>query len=176
MKNWIMMFVIFFVCMLNTNTAGAEVSAAILVNQRTDVLEARVEIPYDEDGPWTVGLSAIYFKDAEHPHSDFGLGLFGKLTVDPNATVPVSEWLPVVGDWLDLPESISIETYIIMKGEAYQVGDGEDIDVAFTLGAGGEAGPVIVEYVYNIIEGGDSGNPIMYSGPVVYLGLKPIRF
>ena len=167
---------VFVLSLFNLAVAkGENVSVAILTNQRTDVLEARVEIPYDTDSPWSVGLSGIYFKDAEHPSGDFGLGLFAKVAVDPNTTVPVSEWLPVIGDWFDLPESVSIENYFIFKGDMYPVGD-NDFDLSMSIGAGGESGPLIIEYTYNIIEGGDSGNPIMFSGSVLYLGLKPIRF
>ena len=170
-KKWIFLIVLLMACV---SQAGNDTSFALLTNDVTDCLEARIEWSYD--AVWSVGVLATYFEDAEDPREDWGAGLFAKLIVDPNAEVPVANWFPAIGEWLNLPESLSILTYLIGKGELYPCEDDKDIDIAASIGAGGEIGPVVVEYLYRIIEGGDSGNPMLFSGAVIYFGLKPIRF
>ena len=153
--------------------AKAETSFSILTNSNTDFLEGRIEFG-DVNDPWSIGVLGKYFEDVDDSREDWAVGLYAKLAVDPNATFPIKEWLPEVGEWINLPESISAATYLIFKGELYPCENRADI--VGSIGAGGEIGPVIVEYIYTIIESGDSGNPLQTSGTIFYFGLKPIKF
>ena len=169
-KKWMVLMVLLMACV---SQAGNE-SFTLMTNANTDCLEGRFEWTYDP--VWSVGILATYFEDAEDPREDWGAGLFARLIVDPNAEVPVANWFPAIGEWLNLPESLSILTYLIGKGEIYPCDKSNDIDVVASIGAGGEIGPVVIEYLYRIIEGGDSGNPLLDSKAVFFFGLKPIRF
>lgn len=134
----------------------------------TSMAEVRVGHSYGPD--WTVGALATYFADdVEHPGKDWGLGAYAKLVVDPNASFPVANWLPKLGDWLDLPESLTAETYLIGKGQVLPYDGG--IDFAGSIGGGARVGPVFGEIVYDVVESGDADNPILASGMTIWMGL-----
>lgn len=141
---------------------------AALTDIGTSMAEVRVGHSY---GPnWTVGALATYFaEDSLQPSKDWGLGAYAKLVVDPNASVPVSGWLPKLGDWLDLPESLTAETYLIGKGQVLPYDGG--VDFAGSIGGGAQVGPVFGELVYDIVESGDADNPILASGMSIWFGL-----
>lgn len=138
----------------------------------TDIGTSAVEFRFGRvlDETWTVGLLGTWFaEDADQPHEDWGVGAYAKLAVDPNASVPVANWFPEIGDWLDLPETMTAETYLVGKGQLLPYE--ESVDLALSVGAGAQVGPVVGEIVYDIIEGGDSDNPLLASGVTVWVGL-----
>lgn len=166
--------IVLLLCVMSGTGAKAETSFSLLTNDQTDIVEARIE--WDVDPLWSVGVLGSYFEAAEDPREDWAAGCFFKLSVDPNATLPIAGWIPEIGDWLNLPDEITVNTYIIGKGEIFPCFGEKEIDIVASIGAGGEVGPVIIEYVYRIIEGGDANNPLLFSGPVLYFGLKPVRW
>lgn len=151
-----------------------EISVSVLSNRQTDCVEGRIEFDVPDSNLWTVGLLGKWFEDTEEPREDWAAGLFTKMAVDPNAEIPLANWLPELGQWIQLPDTLTVETYLIGKLEVYPCQTGADI--VGCVGAGGEVGPIIGEYLYRIIEGGDSDNPLLNSGPEFYFGIKPIRF
>lgn len=147
---------------------GAGWEASGLTDLGTSMIEVRLGRELGEN--WTAGILGSYFADdAIHPGKDWGFGGYAKLVVDPNATFPVANWLPKLGDWLDLPESLAAETYLIGKGQVLPY-EGE-VDIAASFGGGAQVGPVAFEAVYNIIESGDADNPILASGLTLWAGL-----
>jgi hypothetical protein len=134
----------------------------------TSMVEVRVGHDWGKD--WTVGLLGTYFADdAEDPGEDWGIGAYAKLVVDPDASIPLAGWLPKIGDWLDLPESLVAETYLIGKWQALPYDDG--IDMAGAVGAGAQVGPVFGEVCYDVIESGNADNPVATSGMSIMAGL-----
>lgn len=134
----------------------------------TSMAEFRVGRVLDET--WTVGALAEWFpEDAENPSEDWAAGAYVKLAVDPNASMPVANWFPRVGDWLQLPETLTAETYLIGKGRVLPYEDG--VDFALSFGGGAQVGPVFGEVVYDIVESGDADNPVTASGMTIWLGL-----
>jgi hypothetical protein len=142
---------------------------------------AEARIGHDVGGVWEVGGLARYFTrlDDEDGGPLFGAGVYAKLRVDPNASVPLANWLPQLGDWMGLPETIKGETYIIAKGQALPY-DWEKVDFGLSIGPGVKVGPVTVEYVYEIIESGSASNPggepVLFSGATLWFGLAPLEF
>lgn len=163
-----LMVVAFLAFLSCTHALAGDWSVSALTDTGTSMIEARVETVIDQN--WRVGLLATYFPDdAQEPSKDWGVGGYTKLIVDPNASIPVANWLPKVGDWLNLPETLAVETYLIGKGEVLPYDGG--VDLALSVGGGGQIGPVFAEYIYQIIESGGADNPLLYSGPVLWLGL-----
>lgn len=149
------------------------VSTSVLTDMRADMLEVRVTKTLDDF--WSVGALGTYFADnSDDPAKDWGIGGFVKLTVDPDAKFPVANWLPWLGEKLQLPESLDADAYIIGKGEVLPYDD--DIDLMLGVGPGFAMGPFIVEYLFNLVESGDSDSPALSSKPVLWFGMTPIRF
>lgn len=146
---------------------GWEVSG--LTDLGTSMGEVRIGHEYGKD--WTVGALATYFSEnVDNPSKDWGVGAYAKLVVDPDASIPVANWLPKLGDWLDLPESLTAETYLIGKGQMLPYEGG--IDFAGSVGAGAGVGPAVFEVVYDIVESGDADNPVLASGMTIWFGLR----
>lgn len=144
---------------------GYEFSA--LTDIGTSMGEARVGVDLGET--WSGGILARYLDEADHPSKDWAVGVYGKMVVDPDASVPVADWLPKFGSWLHLPESVAVETYVVGKVVALPYDGG--VDFAGEIGAGGRVGVLGIEYVYGVIESGGSDNPVMYSGPTLWFAL-----
>lgn len=161
------------VAMMVTTVQAKDWSVSALTDSRTNMVEGRVEKVFND--VWRVGFLGTYFADgAANPGKDWGIGGFAKLMVDPNATFPVANWFPKVGDWLKLPETLTAETYLIGKLQALPF-EG-NVDLCGSIGAGAKIGPILIEYVYNIIESGDADNPALDSAAVLWVGIEPIRF
>jgi hypothetical protein len=188
-KFWVSMIVVVLSMVLCSTVYGQDVlvEKSILqgwyneeaVDIQASMIEFRIgkEVKPVEgtESVWDVGLLGTYFvDDASDPSRDWGLGLFAKLAIDPNATIPLSNWLPKLGDWIGLPETISAKTYLIGKGLALPYDGG--VDLMLSVGPGAKVGPVCIEYVYGLVEGGDADNPALTSGPTLWFGLEPIRF
>jgi len=169
-KVWIS-FVVVIMCMILCSTVYGEVpgslewETALLTNIKTDRMEGRAG--YRMDG-WAMGALATWYTN-EDTGAEWSLGAYAKLFVDPNATLPVSDLVPVMGDWLDLPDSIQANGYLIGKFEILPYED--EIDLALSGGVGAEVGPVIIEWVYNVIESGDSAVPQLESKSTLWFGL-----
>lgn len=153
----------------------APLMAAWNVSALTDTATSKLEgrLGFDLDNPvWEVGGLATWFAQQENP--PWSVGAYVKLAVDPNGSIPIANWLPALGTWLHLPESLPAEGYIIGKGEILPYED--NIDFSLGVGAGLQVGPVIGEAIYDIIESGSADNPaggiMVSSGFEVWLGLK----
>lgn len=136
-----------------------------LTDSATSKLEMRAGVEVGES--WTVGLLATWYAE-ESPYK-WGGGGYLKMLVEPAAIVPLKDWLPKIGAWLNLPETLVAETYLIGKIEAVPYEEG--VDLAASPGAGFQVGPAVLEYVYQVVESGDSDNPLLFSGPVLWFGL-----
>ena len=143
----------------------AEVRAGILTNEATNQLEGRVGVPVGE--AWEVGALAKWFTE-DIGGADWGAGAYLKMAVDPNASIALADWLPVVGDMIALPESISASSYLIGKLIYTDTAEGNPLGAA--AGAGFQAGPAVLEVVYQVIESGGSDDPIQQSGLEVWFG------
>lgn len=172
MKTWM---ITLMACLAMAGVTKAETSFSIFTNEKTDCAESRIEFR-DADDVWSWGLLGTYFEDADDPHENWSAGLYAKLVVDPNAECPVANWFPAVGEWIHLPESISVSTYLIGKGEMFTLHEDDGVDFVASIGAGGEVGYVVVEWLYRFMESGGVDNPALRSGPILYFGLKPIKF
>ena len=149
------------------------VSTSVLTDARAGMLEVRVEKSLDDY--WTVGAFGNYFADnSDDPGKDWGIGGLVKLSVDPDASFPVANWLPWIGDKFQLPESLPADAYIIAKGEILPYD--RDIDLLLGVGPGFKVKVFIIEYIYNLVESGDSDSPALSSKPVLWFGMEPLRF
>ena len=100
---------------------------------------------------------------------DWGFGVYGKYIVDPGATIPVADWLPKFGSWLDLPETVTAQTYLIGKGQVIPLDEG--LDLSGSIGAGMQISVAVVEWTYDFIESGDSDEPQLSSGSTLWVAL-----
>ena len=170
MKRVAMMLMLLVLCGCQ---ATGDWSASVLTDVKTSMVEGRVSREIDAN--WSAGLLATWFpEDAVEPHQDWGAGGFVKYIVNPDATVPFAKWFPWVGTWLELPESISAQTYMIAKLQALPYSGG--VDVEGSPGVGATVGPMFLEYTYAIIESGDADTPEVSSGSTLWVGVTPIRF
>ncbi len=173
--------IVMMVLMLCTALYGQDVNepfwAGWYNQEAVDVATSmvKVRVGYELDDLWDIGFFGTYFADDSiEPGRDWGLGLFVKLTVDPNATFPVADWLPKIGDWLKLPDELEAETYLV--GEVQGLPYDGDIDLMLSVGPGASVGPVFIEWLFNVVESGESDNPELTSKPVLWVGLTPLRF
>ncbi|HET6454178.1 MAG TPA: hypothetical protein VFI02_07225 [Armatimonadota bacterium] len=143
----------------------AEVRVGVLTNEATDQLEGRVGIPVGE--AWEVGALAKWFTE-DLSGADWGAGGYIKMFVDPNASIPVADWLPGIGDWLELPETIQASSYLIGKLVYADTPDGDPLSGA--VGAGFAAGPAALEIIYNVVETGEALDPMQTSGLEIWFG------
>lgn len=143
-----------------------------LTSGKTDRIETRIE--KNLDSVWSVGGFGTWYKASDEPSKDWGVGAFAKLAVDPNADIPLANWLPKIGAWLHIPETIKLRTYLIGKGEIVPAGGG--VDFVLGVGPGVQAGPVTVEWLYQLVESGNADNPYMFSQGMLFVGIEPIRF
>ena len=117
---------------------------------------------------WTAGIVGQYYTSRIEGR-DYGLGAYAKLAVDPNGSVAFASWLPALGDLLDLPESLNANTYILAK-MIILAADGETAAV-FGIGPSAIIGPITIEWIYNIVDGGQLGNPALSSKAIFNLGM-----
>jgi hypothetical protein len=150
---------------LATVAAADGLSVGLLTDASTSRLEGRVGI-YETD-VWEAGLTGTWYAEDRDP--DWGLGGYAKLIVDPNGSVPVANWVPKIGTWLQLPETLPVDTYLIGKIDTLPLDDGPDAITA-SAGAGMEIGPGVLEWVYRVVEGGSSSDPVLSSGPELWFG------
>ena len=153
-------------CTCGTVLAG-DYEFSALTDAGTSMGEARVGVGLSET--WSAGIIARYLDAAERPSKDWAFGAYGKMIVSPDASVPVADWLPKFGTWINLPESVPVETYVIGKLLALPYDGG--VDFAAETGVGGRVGVLGIEYVYSVVESGGADNPVMYSGPTLWLSL-----
>ena len=164
MERWMLCMVV-VVALCGAAIAG-DYSVTALTDADTSTMKARLGMALDET--WEIGGLASWF--AEDPGPDWGLGGYLKLAVDPNGSVPVANWLPGVGEWLNLPESMPATTYLIGEVQVIPYDDGPQITGA--VGAGAQVGPLLIEYLYHLVESGDSGDPMLSSGAELWLGAR----
>jgi len=153
------------VLMVIPGASLAEVRVGVLTNEATNQLEGRVGIPVGE--AWEVGALAKWFTE-DIGGADWGAGAYLKMAVDPNASIALADWLPVVGDMIALPESVTASSYLIGKLLYTDTAEGNPLGAAG--GAGFQAGPAVLEVVYQVIESGGSDDPIQQSGLAVWFG------
>ncbi len=163
MKRWTVALMI--VVAMATGVLAEGWTVGVLTDVETSMLEARIGVQVDE--VWEVGAMGVWY--AEDPGTDWGAGGYTKLAVDPNGSIPIANWLPGIGDLLNLPDSLTAETYIIGKLVCIPYDDGPDL--VGSVGAGAQIGPAVIEWVYSIVEGGESDDPILSSGATLWAGL-----
>ena len=136
----------------------------------TDAAAGRVEgrLGTDLGNGWTAGGLASWYADDVGP--EWSAGMYATLAVDPNASIPLAGWLPALGDWLNVPESLTGEGYLIGKVELLPWAD-RDPGLAGSVGAGIGVGPGVAEFVYRIVESGRA-EPLDTSGPMLFYGLR----
>lgn len=142
----------------------------MLTTERTDQIEARLGI--DITDVWQAGVLARWFVE-QSDGTDWGAGAYLKMAVDPNATIAVADWLPGVGAWMKLPETLEVETYLIGKllyADHDEIGMSQPDTLSAAVGGGFQIGPAIVEVVYSIVEGGDQDGGMVESGLEVWFG------
>jgi len=134
-----------------------------------------------EEGGWSVG-PLVDWADNEDLDSDalWGLGVQVEMQVDPNAVVPIADWLGSTGDLLNLPETLTGRTYVIGEAKVINPFEGDMMGV-LAAGPGVGVGPVYVEWVYQLAEGGAVDAPgvpgdLLTSGPMLRFGLAPFEF
>ena len=150
---------------------AGEMTATVLTNESTDAAKARMGFEVAE--AWEIGLTGSYYlNEDDRPWS---AGLFAKMVVNPTGEIALKNWLPGIGDLLNLPETVPASTYIIAEGQVTPVGSG-DIDFIASVGPGVAIGFITVELLYNIAEGGTTDSPIITSGMTVWFGIGPINF
>lgn len=143
----------------------------VLTTARTNMIQGRVEFPMGD--VWGGGPLFEYFtRDIGSGDTRWGVGGFAKLKVDPNATIPLANWIPKLGDWMNLPETLTGETYLIGTGEVLPY-EGS-IDLALSVGPGMRVGPILIEYAYKFVESGDADSPALSSKGEFRIGCKPI--
>ena len=162
-KSWAIILVGLLAWAVVAQAADYEFGA--LTDSATSKLEVRAGVEVGED--WTVGLLATWY--AEESPYQWGGGAYAKMLVEPAAVVPLNEWLPKIGDWLNLPDTLTAETYLIGKMEAVPYEEG--VDLAGSAGAGFQIGPFVGEVLYQVMESGDSDVPRLSSGSEVWFGL-----
>ena len=168
MKAAICCIIAIWAVVLCSTTYGEDWSTAVLTNEATDQLEVRVG--YDVNADWEVGLLGTWYtRDIEG--SEWGLGGYLKMAVDPNSSIPVAGWLPPLGDLLSLPESIPASTYLIGKVTVIPYDDG-NAQLAAAVGAGASVGPLVLEWVYSINEEGGTSEPALSSGAQLWFGAR----
>ena len=167
MKAAICYIIALWAVLLCSTTYGEDWSTAVLTNEATDQLEVRVG--YDVNADWEVGLLGTWFTEKVEG-SEWGIGAYAKMAVDPNASLPIADWLPAIGNWLQLPASLTCETYAIGKLSVVPY-DG-DAEIAAAVGAGAQIGPACVEWIYNIIEQGGTNEPALSSGAELWFGAR----
>lgn len=165
MRTWMLMAVVVMLLSFAPVAAADGLSVSLLTDASTSRLEARVGL-YETD-VWEAGLTGTWYAEDSDP--DWGLGGYTKLIVDPNGSVPVANWLPKVGSWLKLPETLPVETYLLGKIDTIPLDDGPNAITA-SAGAGMQVGPAVLEWVYRVVEGGDSTNPVLSSGAELWFG------
>ncbi len=152
--------------LLAASVAVGETSFSLLTNGRG--LDGRLGFS-EPNGVIESGLVVGW--DRDQPEHLWKVGGYGFLTVTPNAELPVANWLPGVGDWLGLPETVKAE--LKLGGEVAVVNLAHDAKAAGGPIIEAEVGPLLFDFVWRFVE--NSSVPA-YDGPWFVFGLKPIRF
>jgi len=173
MKTWreVAVLCLAFVGVIPGVGVARDSAVGVLTNSGTDAAQLRVETKLDD--VWRVGAMGTWYTEDVPEGSTWGLGGYLRYAVDPNATVPVAGFLPAVGEWLSLPESLQGETYLIAPLQLMPIGQGGDIegfDISAGIGVGIKIGPATLEWIYQIVEGGDADKPGLASGPQLWFG------
>lgn len=178
-------------------TYGADWSTEALTNADTDCVEIRLGKTFGHD--WEGGLLGTWYTNDygdQDTHSNYdgdtttllvdliemaragddggrgsawGLGGYLKMSIDRDASLPLAGWLNL-GDWLNLPQTITPTPYFICKGQVVPY-DG-DADIVGGVGVGCNVGPATVEWVYNVVEQGEMRHPAMTSGAELWFGAR----
>lgn len=159
------------VCLMSCVPALAGgLTASVLGDANLDTVKGRVGWQFSPQ--WEAGgVAAWYVQDETGDTSgrDWGGGVYAKYVVDPNVVIPVAGWLPKVGSWLKLPETLQATTYLL--GEALAVPYDDGVDLVGCVGAGLQVGIGVIEYTYGIVESGDADEPVLSSGSTMWLAL-----
>lgn len=165
MKFWIAAIVAVASMILCSTVYAEDWTVSVLTNETTDQLEGRVGVSVDDD--WEVGLLARWYTE-DVQGADWGGGGYLKMAVDPHASIALSNWIPPLGDWFNLPESVAASTYLIGKLLYTDHDDGGAM--AGAIGAGFEVGPAVLEVVYDLVDGGAAEEPMATSGMSIWFG------
>jgi len=140
--------------------------ASALTDART--IDARLEF---RNGVITTGPIVSWNK--EQPDHVWGGGVFGMISVTPNGTIPIRNLIPVVGEWLQLPETIDAEINLGAQVEVVNVAHGPSaagapfVEVAI--------GPLLLNFRWQIAESGQIED-LMESEKVFFIGVRPLWF
>lgn len=158
------------VAILCASAAAQELS--LLTDTSTSMLKARLGLSMNEQ--WLVGPMACWYTEDIDEGSEWGFGVFAKYLVNPDGSIPVADLIPggIGSAWLDLPESIPATTYLILPEIQAIPLDDNGVDLIATFGVGVDVGAFCLEYDYHVVESGGANNPILTSGPEVWLGAR----
>lgn len=97
-----------------------------------------------------IGLWAAWHE--QNAEEIYGAGVIGLLEVAPNAELPLRKFLPGLGDWMDLPETITANIAIGLKPGVVNLMHSPDAMVAPFVQVA--SGALIVRAEYAWVEGG----------------------
>lgn len=139
----------------------------------TQDLGASILFDVGQPGSWSVG-PMVSWQDNKDLDSDdqWALGIQWEMQVDPNATIAIADWLGTVGDFVGLPPTMAVRTYVVGEGKIVQPFETSDDDLSsvFGIGPGVGIGPLFLEYVYQVVDGGSIPALDLESGPVLRFG------
>lgn len=158
------------VLLLAANAAATDWTVGVQTNGSSDALKVYAGLQFDD---LEVGGFGKYYSEDQDP--PWGAGVYGKMYIDPNGMIPFKNWFPVLGDLLNLPDTLNVSPYV--KGEIEVVPMENHARFVASIGPGAQIAFVSIDYLYQIVEGGESDRPVLSSKPVFWFGLaKPWRF
>lgn len=174
MKAWTT--AILLILALVPGAALADGKTKIWSDVDTDGVGASILCDIGQPGSWSVG-PMVTWEDNKDLDSDdlWSLGIQWEMQVDPNATIAVADWIGAIGTTLGLPETMAARTYVVGEGKVVNPFEGE-LHSVLSVGPGVAVGPLYLEYVYQLAEGGVIESLDIESGPVLRFGVVPIEF
>jgi len=126
-----------------------------------------------QPGSWSVGPLFSWADNRDLDSDDqWSIGLQWEMQVDPNATVAISDWLGAIGDAVGLPPTLTARTYVVGESKLVRPFESEenDLTTVFAIGPGIGVGPLCLEYVYQLVDGGNIPTLDLESGAVLRFG------
>jgi len=139
----------------------------------TQGLGTSVLFDIGQPGAWSIGPLFSWADNHDLGGDDqWSLGLQCEMQVDPNASVAIADWLGSIGTSVGLPSTLTMRTYVV--GEAKVMGlfaSGDtNVETVFAIGPGVGVGPIFLECVYQLVNGGGIPALDLESGPVLRFG------
>jgi len=164
---------ILLVLALVPGAATAAIATKAWSDFDTQDLGASLLFDVGQPGAWSIGPLFSWADNRDLDSDDqWSLGVQVEMQVDPNASVAISDWLGAIGETIGLPETLTMRTYVVGEAKVTQPfeSSSDDLQTVFAVGPGVGVGPIFLEYVYQLVNGG--GIPVLdlESGPVLRFG------